>query len=80
MFTISSRLVSVSFCGDSIEIFMRWERLPALKELRKRVLISFIWEKLLSTDAVDTGMDKPIEAILLKLGNIATSISLVISS
>ena len=69
MFTISSRLVSVSFCGDSIEIFMRCEKLPALKELRKRVLISFIWEKLLSTDAVDTGMDKPIEAILLICNN-----------
>ena len=59
---------------------MRCEKLPALKELRKCVLISFILETLFSTDAVDTGMDIPIEAILLKFGNIATSISLVKTS
>ena len=43
-------------------------------------LISFIWEKLLSTEAVETGNVKPIEAIFCKLGNIVTIISFVMSS
>ena len=51
-----------------------------MREFRRRVLISLIWEKLLSTEAVETGNVKPIEAIFCKFGNIATRISFVTSS
>ena len=51
-----------------------------MREFRRRVLICFIWEKLLSTEAVETGNVKPIEAIFRKFGNIVTSISFVMSS
>ena len=57
--------------------------LPSVREFRRHVLISFIWERLLSIKAVETvetGSDKPIEAIFCEFGNIATSISFVISS
>ena len=46
----------------------------------KHILISFIWEKLLSTEGIETGNVKPIEAIFYKFGNIVTSISFVMSS
>ena len=45
-----------------------------------RVLISFICEKLLSTEAVETGNVETVEAILCRFGNIVTGISFVISS
>ena len=45
----------------------------------RRVLISFIWEKLLSTEAVETGNVKPIEAIFRNFGNVVTSTSFVMS-
>ena len=51
-----------------------------MREFRRRVLISFIWEKHLSTEAVETGNVKSIEAIFCKFGNIVTSISFVMSS
>ena len=54
--------------------------MPSVREFRRRVLIGFIWEKLLSTEAVETGNVKPIEAIFCKFGNIVTSISFVMSS
>ena len=43
-------------------------------------LIRLIWEKLLSTETVETGNVKPIEAIFGKLGNIVTSILFVMST
>ena len=51
-----------------------------MREFCRRILISFIWEKLLSTEAVETGNVKPIEAIFCKFGNIVTSTSFVMSS
>ena len=54
--------------------------LPSVREFSGHVLVSFNWEKLLSTEAVETGNVKPIEAIFCKLGNIVTSISFVMSS
>ena len=53
---------------------------PSERELRRRVLFGFVWEKLLSTEAVETCIVKPIEDILDKFGNMVTSISFVISS
>ena len=43
------------------------DRLHSAIELCKHVLMSFISEKLLSTEAIDTGIDKLMVAILLKL-------------
>ena len=51
-----------------------------MREFRRRVLIRFIWEKLLSTDPVETGNAKGIEAIFDEFGNIVTDISFVMSS
>ena len=42
--------------------------------------MSFIWEKLLSTEAVPTGIERQMLARALMLGNIVISISLVVSS
>lgn len=42
--------------------------------------MSFIWEKLRSTEAVDTKVVKQIVAILCRLGNIVLNISFVTSS
>ena len=39
--------------------------LLSFRLLRNRVLINFIWQKLLSTDAVETGIERLIVAILL---------------
>ena len=44
-----------------------------MREFCRHVFISFIWEKHLSIEAVETGNDKPIEAIFCKLGNIVTN-------
>ena len=72
---------SVSWSGDSMAILISWVSvLPSVREFHRRVLIGFIWEKLLSTEAVETGNVKPIEVIFCKFGNIVTSISFVISS
>ena len=46
-----------------------------MREFRRRVLIGFIWEKLLSIEAVETRNVKPIEGIFCKFGNIVASIS-----
>ena len=51
-----------------------------MREFCGRVLIRLIWEKLLSTETVETGNVKPIEAIFGKLGNIVTSILFVMST
>ena len=56
-------------------IFIKCERLVSLKQLHRRVFISFICEKLLSTEAVATGMDRPMVASVFKFGNILLSIS-----
>ena len=42
--------------------------------------MSFIWEKLLSTEAVPTGIERQMFARVLMLGNIVISISLVVNS
>ena len=54
--------------------------LPSVREFRRRILISFMWEKFLSTEVVETGNVKLIEAIFCKFGSIVTSISFVMSS
>ena len=66
--------------GDSIAIFIRWERLLSLRRFHSRVFISFICENLLSTEAVETGIDRLILASVFKLGNIVTSVSFVTNS
>ena len=58
-------------------ILISW---PSIKEFRRRVFISFIWEKHLSSEAIETGNVTPIEAIFSKFGNIVTSISFLMSS
>ena len=54
--------------------------LLSFRLLRNRVLINFIWEKLLSTDAVETGIERLIVAILHKFGNNVLIMSLQTSS
>ena len=51
-----------------------------MREFRRHVLFGFIWEKLLTTELVETSNVKPIAAIFYKFGNIVTSISFVMSS
>ena len=80
MSTTSSKWLSINSAGDSIAIFIRFERFLSLRLLRRRVYIRFICEKLLSTDAVVTGMERLIEASLLKLGNNVFITSLETSS
>ena len=57
--------------------FQKGERLVSLKRLRRRDFINFICEKLLSTEAVATGIDRLMIARVFKLGNILFSISFV---
>ena len=63
--------------GDSIVTFIRWDKLMSDSLFRKRDLISFIWEKLLSTDAVVTGIVRQTVANDFRLGYIAPIMSLV---
>ena len=51
-----------------------------MREFRRRVLISFIWVKLLSTEAVETGNVKLIEEISFVGLETLTSISFEMSS
>ena len=51
-----------------------------MSEFRRCVLIVSFGRNFLSTEAVETGNVKPIEAIFYKLGSIVTSISFVVSS
>ena len=55
-----SKLQSERLSGDSIAIFIKQERLNSSIQFLNRVLISFIWEKLLSTEAVPTEMERQI--------------------
>ena len=80
MSTISLSSSSVSVPGDSITIFIRCDKLLSLKQLRKRVCISFICEKLLSTEAVAMGIERVTVASVLKLGNMVFSMSLEANS
>ena len=59
--TVSSKLLSVNFSGDSV------------KQLRKRFFINFMSEKLSSEDAVEIGINKYMVASLCRLGNNAIS-------
>ena len=51
-----------------MEIFIRCESLPSVREICTSVLVHFIVEKLLSTEAVETGIVKQIEATCANLG------------
>ena len=73
MFTKS---LSDNCSGDYIATFIRWGD----SLFRKRDLISFISEKLLSTDAVVTGIVRQTVASDFRLGYIAPIISLVSNS
>ena len=53
-----SRSSSVSLGGDSVAIFIKQERVFSPMRFLRRVLMSFISEKLRSTEAVATGIDK----------------------
>ena len=66
--------------GDSIAIFIRCERLISPRRLRSLVLISFIRENDLSTDAVPIGSDKQQQASLCRFGSSAIKVSLVANS
>ena len=48
-------------------IFIRCESRSSDREFRSQILIGFIWEKFLSTEAVETGIVNPIEAICVGL-------------
>ena len=56
------------------------DKLISLRRFLSRVLIIFISEKLRSTEAVPTGIDKQMFAVTLKLGNIAMSMLFVVNS
>ena len=75
-----SRSLLESFSGDSIAIFIKEERLLSPMRFLNRVLIIFIWEKLLSTEAVPTEIKRHLFASLFKSGNIVSSIFLVANS
>ena len=78
--TISSKLLSVSFLGDSMIISVKLDRLGSVKRLRRRFFMNFMSEKLHSADAVEMGIDKHMVASLCRLGNNAISMSLVSNS
>ena len=61
-------------------IFIKLDRLSSVKQLRRRLFINFMSEKLRSGDAVEMGIDKHMVASLCTLGNNAISMSLVSNS
>ena len=71
---------SESFSSVSMDIFIKWERLDCPSRFRILVFISFICEKLLSTEVVPTGIDKRMFARVLMFRNMVLSISFVLSS
>ena len=75
--TTSSKSLSNTVSGDSIAIFIRRERLNSPRRLRSLVLISFIREDDISTDAVPIGSDKQQQASLCRFGSNAIEVSLV---
>ena len=68
MLTTSAKWLPINSAGDSIVIFIRFERFLSLRLLCRRVFIRFICERLLSTDVVVTWIERLIGASLLKLG------------
>lgn len=76
-FNISSKFLAVSFFDPSILIRIAWSRVSSPSLLRKRVFISFMLLKLLSTVAVLTGRTIPIVAKRAKVGKPATKVVLV---
>ena len=72
----------MSFAGDSIAIFIKWERLFSPVRFLNLVLMSFICEKLGSTEAVPvvTGIDKHTFDRALRFGNMVTSMSFLTNS
>ena len=61
-------------------IFIKLVWLSSVKRLRRRFFINFMSEKLCSADGIEMGIDKHMVASLCRLGNNATSISLVSNS
>lgn len=80
MFTICSKSLSDKCSGGSRATFTRCDKLISESLFCKRDLINFICEKLLSTDAVVTGIVSQIVASALRFGYIAPIISLVANS
>ena len=50
-------------------IFIKLDRLSLVKQLRRRLFINFMSEKLRSADAVEMRIDKHMVASLCRLGN-----------
>ena len=61
-------------------IFIKEERLDCQIRFRILVFISFICKKLLSTEAVPTGIDRQIFARVLMFGNMVLSIWFLLST
>ena len=80
MSTISSKLLSVIFSGDSMTIFIKLDRLSSVKRLWRRFFINFMTETLRSADAIAMGIYNHMVASLCRLRNNAISMSLVSNS
>ena len=80
MFTNCSKSLSDNCSGASKATFIKWDRLISDSLFHKRDLISFIFEKLLSTDAVVTGIVRQTVASNFRLGYIAPIMLLVTNS
>ena len=65
----------MSLSGDSIAIFIRCDKLVSFKLLCSLILMSLIREKLHSTEAVETGRDKLIVAMVCRFGNMVVNMS-----
>ena len=63
---------------DPITIFIKYERCVSPMPFLNMVIIIVIFEKLHSTDAVQTGIDRQMLAKVYKMGNIVRSISPVL--
>ena len=75
--TIFSKSLSDIFSGDSIAIFIKWDRLFSPRRFLRWVFIIFIWEKLRSTEAVPIGIGRHMLAKVFKFGSMLMSVSLV---
>ncbi len=77
---ICSNSLSDYCSGDSEDILIKCDKLNSDSLFRSRDLIVFICEKLLSTDAVVTGIVRQILASVLRFGYIAPISSVVVNS
>ena len=69
----------LTFSGDSMTLFIKWDQDASLIRLRSLVLIIFICEKLHSTDAVPTGIVGQACAKVFRFGNVVCNRALVTS-